>query len=455
MTAKASYHVYIYIDLYITNNHSARRLASCAHHRFRHIKPEEVAIEQEQQRARLRELHIAGRRECTASSKESNGDGVTYKKTRRGKRGGSKDSKGSRDSSKERGGSRDVSREGSRDGSRPLSKDSKESLLTATKEGEVMAGGRQIKSKRACFDFQNGECFRGSGCKFRHEITNNFDGYTDDARSKESVNGEMTRGMQIKSKRACFDFQKGDCFRGSGCKFRHELVSNFEPYDKAGIRVGHISPGTFDPNRNPEAGVGVGGYLSESRWEGPGYCQQRTDVPRYQYPSQGAEKPNTQTVVGMDQGVGGTPPGSGRVYSVTTTTTTTTYHAGLGGTSVPVGVKEVMRVTTQGHPPGSTPPQGAVSPGPTPPCDIVEGVYMAPHQLMHSGARGAAPNWHVPPSTAPSPLPYYQADPERTVIVGGDDGREDNVSVVTMQTLDQQVNSRGQVRWSEERRQQA
>ena len=32
----------------------------------------------------------------------------------------------------------------------------------------------QQKSKRVCFDFQKGECFRGTSCRFRHEVSTNF-----------------------------------------------------------------------------------------------------------------------------------------------------------------------------------------------------------------------------------------------------------------------------------------
>ena len=34
---------------------------------------------------------------------------------------------------------------------------------------------------------------------------------------------ESTKPNQTKSKRACFDYQKGSCFRGANCRFRHVI----------------------------------------------------------------------------------------------------------------------------------------------------------------------------------------------------------------------------------------
>ena len=34
---------------------------------------------------------------------------------------------------------------------------------------------------------------------------------------------ESTKPNQTKSKRACFDYQKGSCFRGASCRFRHVM----------------------------------------------------------------------------------------------------------------------------------------------------------------------------------------------------------------------------------------
>lgn len=34
---------------------------------------------------------------------------------------------------------------------------------------------------------------------------------------------ESTKPNQTRSKRACFDYQKGSCFRGANCRFRHVM----------------------------------------------------------------------------------------------------------------------------------------------------------------------------------------------------------------------------------------
>ncbi|GMI16627.1 hypothetical protein TrLO_g6277 [Triparma laevis f. longispina] len=174
------------------------RGANC---RFRHVMPEDIAFEQQQQRLanqRQQQLENSSR----SSSKEMDGSISSHKKTRRGRRGRSKDSMdGSKHSSidsdlRDRGRpSRSNSRESyTRSASKDSkssknskeSKDSRESLLTGMPvpgfPGMVMMPAKgmpsgQQKSKRACFDFQNGECFRGASCKFRHEMSSNFQEY--------------------------------------------------------------------------------------------------------------------------------------------------------------------------------------------------------------------------------------------------------------------------------------
>eukprot|EP00339_Tiarina_fusa_P017522 CAMPEP_0117060486 /NCGR_PEP_ID=MMETSP0472-20121206/42055_1 /TAXON_ID=693140 ORGANISM="Tiarina fusus, Strain LIS" /NCGR_SAMPLE_ID=MMETSP0472 /ASSEMBLY_ACC=CAM_ASM_000603 /LENGTH=65 /DNA_ID=CAMNT_0004778681 /DNA_START=11 /DNA_END=204 /DNA_ORIENTATION=+ len=57
----------------------------------------------------------------------------------------------------------------------------------------------------ACYAFQRGECDRGSSCRFSHD--ENFD---------ESA------PRQQRSAGACYAFQRGECDRGDGCRFSHE-----------------------------------------------------------------------------------------------------------------------------------------------------------------------------------------------------------------------------------------
>ncbi|GMH79487.1 hypothetical protein TrST_g4547 [Triparma strigata] len=194
---------------------SCFRGANC---RFRHVMPEDIAFEQQQQRLanqRAQQLENSSR----SSSKEKDGSISSHKKTRRGRRGRSKDSMdGSKHSSigsdprgRARPGSRSNSRESylrstSKDSkSSKDSKDSRENLLTGMPvpgfPGMVMMPAKgmplgQQKSKRTCFDFQNGECFRGASCKFRHEVSSNFQEYEGDPTENSSYSRSYTHYTQ-------------------------------------------------------------------------------------------------------------------------------------------------------------------------------------------------------------------------------------------------------------------
>lgn len=66
-----------------------------------------------------------------------------------------------------------------------------------------------IPKEQICFDFTKGQCRRGSGCKFSHDV-----GYIIRVNSQE--------------KGICFDFLKGACKRGVLCRFSHDL-NNLKP----------------------------------------------------------------------------------------------------------------------------------------------------------------------------------------------------------------------------------
>ena len=67
----------------------------------------------------------------------------------------------------------------------------------------------QRPSPPVCFDFQKGDCLRGSSCRFAHDTMHSPSG--------SSSSGPHRQGGQA----VCFAFQEGTCFRGERCKFRH------------------------------------------------------------------------------------------------------------------------------------------------------------------------------------------------------------------------------------------
>lgn len=69
--------------------------------------------------------------------------------------------------------------------------------------------GPLVPKEQICFDFTKGQCRRGEGCKFSHDV-----GYIIRVNSQE--------------KGICFDFLKGTCRRGVLCRFSHDL-NNLKP----------------------------------------------------------------------------------------------------------------------------------------------------------------------------------------------------------------------------------
>jgi len=124
-----------------------------------------------------------------------------------------------------------------------------------------------------------------------------------------------------------------------------------------------------------------------------------------------------------------------RVYTVTTTTTTTTYHAGPQG---PMQVEEVTRVATQPGPASvaaRVPPQ---QPSSMPMGNSTVGMMpMVALPLPPPPRPGSRTSSRTSEPILPSPNANSRTlnNLPPPVIVGGDDGG-DNVSVVTMQTLD-------------------
>jgi len=74
-----------------------------------------------------------------------------------------------------------------------------------------------------CFDFTKGQCSRGDGCKFSHDVN-----YIIEVNSQE--------------KGICFDYLKGTCTRGMMCRFSHDL-NNLKPLLVSQARGEYIGQG--------------------------------------------------------------------------------------------------------------------------------------------------------------------------------------------------------------------
>ena len=86
---------------------------------------------------------------------------------------------------------------------------------------------RGLTGKDPCYAFQKGECKRGSGCKFSHtmEGEEEKDGGGEDGSTGASQKTATKAAAAKKPKKSkaepCFAWQKGECTRGKECKFSH------------------------------------------------------------------------------------------------------------------------------------------------------------------------------------------------------------------------------------------
>ena len=79
-----------------------------------------------------------------------------------------------------------------------------------------------------CYAFQKGDCTRGSSCRFSHE--GGGGGGQSGGRGGDRDRGHNDRGGDRYEERprggggggVCYSFQKGECTRGSSCRFSHE-----------------------------------------------------------------------------------------------------------------------------------------------------------------------------------------------------------------------------------------
>ena len=81
-------------------------------------------------------------------------------------------------------------------------------VISPSLRSQTNSSGHQGQSKPICFDYRRGECTRGSACRFFHD-------------SSKSQGEHEAGGAPRSPERVCFDFQEGTCFRGDRCKFKH------------------------------------------------------------------------------------------------------------------------------------------------------------------------------------------------------------------------------------------
>jgi hypothetical protein len=94
-----------------------------------------------------------------------------------------------------------------------LSNSEKHSKYSYASSGNIDISSVKFVDNR-CRDFLKGNCFRGSSCRFVHDDS-----------PAGSAAPSYPRSQRDKDGGACFDFQDGKCFRGSSCKFLHVLTS--------------------------------------------------------------------------------------------------------------------------------------------------------------------------------------------------------------------------------------
>lgn len=100
------------------------------------------------------------------------------------------------------------------------------------KRNSMQCGEKNVKPKKGlnqdgraqiCFDFTKGQCSRGDGCKYSHDVN-----YIIEVNSQE--------------KGICFDYLKGTCSRGMMCRFSHDL-NNLKPLLVSQARGEYIGQG--------------------------------------------------------------------------------------------------------------------------------------------------------------------------------------------------------------------
>ena len=71
-----------------------------------------------------------------------------------------------------------------------------------------------------CFQWSNGNCMRGSNCKFFHQLS-------PEDEEKERIE-KAEKSAQKQASYECFDWMKGTCTRGDSCRFSHASVPDLK-----------------------------------------------------------------------------------------------------------------------------------------------------------------------------------------------------------------------------------
>ena len=86
--------------------------------------------------------------------------------------------------------------------------------------GRGAGGGRGKGGFGVCYAFQRGECTRGDSCKFEHSAGGSGRGGGGKGRGRGGGNGKG-KGKGGAKAGVCYAFQKGECTRGTSCRFAH------------------------------------------------------------------------------------------------------------------------------------------------------------------------------------------------------------------------------------------
>eukprot|EP00890_Picochlorum_soloecismus_P004375 jgi/Picsp_1/4939/NSC_02303-R1_hypothetical zinc finger protein len=116
---------------------------------------------------------------------------------------------------------------GRRDSVEPVGISDLREMRNGVQDGEKdvrrKKGANQDGRAQICFDFTKGQCSRGDGCKYSHDVN-----YIIEVNSQE--------------KGICFDYLKGTCARGMMCRFSHDL-NNLKPLLVSQARGEYIGQG--------------------------------------------------------------------------------------------------------------------------------------------------------------------------------------------------------------------
>uniref|UniRef100_A0ACD5WDR9 Uncharacterized protein n=1 Tax=Avena sativa TaxID=4498 RepID=A0ACD5WDR9_AVESA len=91
-------------------------------------------------------------------------------------------------------------------------------------EAEV---AKKREERGVCYAFQKGECNRGDACRFSHDEQRNANtGWGSKEDLEPKWEHDRHRGPSNRGGGVCYAFQKGECSRGTSCRFSHDEQRN-------------------------------------------------------------------------------------------------------------------------------------------------------------------------------------------------------------------------------------